>query len=326
MRTNYNEYSVDDSRKNSEFSDFHVGLDEFGKTSERNPKESSESIGAAMISNQKKNLMDTESEEQRRNGQLTWMQALFRGIQVFLAETIACLFVYSIRLLTKVNGLSILSQALAESMTLMFVTAVFMRENAGHLDLLWTPMLWFLGKLGLPGWYVPVYWLAQTVASVLATLFAWSMTAGFDRSLGLGTPELHPGYTAGQGCGSEFLGTFIESSVFIWLLMAFGVKNYYEQVGTSYKSVLLYVLAMGFAHFAASVTFHPISGASFSWLMYFIPAAISGKLSSDWWIYLVGPLFGNVMALTVFKIYVWIDDNAGEHAYKRDIKNKVKTC
>jgi len=284
-------------------------------------------IGASMIDNNGENLMVTEAEHQREDRKLTWLEGFFRALQIFLAEFAANLFFFSVTFVSAANGSSSLVQAWVETSALMFVLAVFMRENAGHLDVFLTPVLWFLGKLGLPAWYMPVYWLAQIVAVILATLFTWSLTEGFDRSFGLGVTRLAPGYTQGQGAGAEVLGTFIETSVFIWLLMSFGVRNYYEQIGTSYKSVVLFILSVGFSHLTVALTFGPITGASFNWLRHFSPAVISGTIDSSWWIYFVGSLFGTLLALVVFKIYIWIDSNAGEHAYKKQIKKtKLKNC
>lgn len=285
-----------------------------------------DNIQGSMLDNNGKNLKDTEASEQAMDRRLTWLEGFFRGVQVFLAELFANLFFFSVTLITAANGSSVMTQAIAESVTLMVVLAIFMRENAGHLDVFLTPVLWFLGKLGLPFWYIPVYWLAQVLAMILATLFTWSLVPGFDKSLGLGTTYLTPGYTQGQGCGAEVLGTFIETSAFIWLLMAFGVRNYYEQIGASYKSVVLFILSIGFSHLGVAITFGPITGAALNWLRHFMPAIISGTINGNWWIYFVGSLFGTLLSLVVFKIYIWIDDNAGEHAYKRDLCNKVKTC
>lgn len=240
-------------------------------------------------------------------------------------EFLACLIFFTASLASVITGVGFQGQALATFGLVMALLAVFVRENAAHFHPHVTIIITLMGKLGLPWYFMLLHLLAQALAAILATLFAWALTPGNDRTLGLGLDVLAFGYTPGQGLFALTLGGLINMSVMIWMLGSLGEMNYYEQTGEVQKSLKPFSLVIAAAHLGTSLAFGRIAGNKFHWYLYFFPGVFSGQIdTSNWWIWFVSDLLAAVLAFGVYQLRTWIENMAGGLSHVRKVKLKKK--
>lgn len=249
-----------------------------------------------------------QTEERKIKNTHNTCQIFSRMATTFFGEFVASFLLYSAILIGGMNNLPILNLSLLTAAVNFFVASIFIKENVGHTDPMITIALTLIGKLGLPWYYCFCYLLAQPIAAIIASLFAWALSPGFDRSLGLGIDRLGSGFTPGQGLGAEVFGTTILYTFLIWTLNSSDRKNFYEHVGTITKSNTLFSLSLAMVQLTICLAFGPIVGTNFSWYLYFFPGFISGAFDrSDWWIWFVGPLLGLGLSLAGYYIFHWLD-------------------
>jgi len=243
---------------------------------------------------------EQERKEEQKLADATGWELWSRWCASLYNEFFSCLFYFTVVLACRVAGSTLEIQALCEALTIVGVLSVWVRENAGHLDPVITIMLTIEGRLGLPWYFMFAHLLGQACAAVLATAFALSMTPGFDRALGLGTPVLAFGYTPGQGLEYQLWGCLLIYTVFIWLVTSAGTVNFFETTGPNFRFGSLFAIACGFAHGGAALAFGAVAGTYFNFYLYIFPAAISGTLdSSNWWLWFVAPPAAGFFALCV---------------------------
>jgi hypothetical protein len=255
--------------------------------------------------------MMKERAEQEKLAGLTPAQLWWRWWTAFQMEFWACLVYFTLTLTARVTGSTLQIQALTEGLVMIGVLSVWVRENAAHIDPIITIMLVITGRLGLPWWYSLAHLLGQAAAICVATAFALMVTPGFDRALGLGTPVLAFGYTAGQGFGAQTLGCMVIYLIFIMLVTSAGTTNFFEHTGSNFRFNTLFAVAVGFVHSGVSLALGAIAGTYFHWYLYFFPAIISGTIdTSNWWLWFVSPLAGGFFALCILYSSRWSDQLA----------------
>jgi len=238
-------------------------------------------------------------------------QIAMRIWTTFSMEFLASLLYYIVILMATNTGVSFLGLCFADAAAITALMSIFARENACHIDPCITLGLAATGKLGLKWYWMFVYLLAQPIACIVACLFVWAMTPGFDRFLGLGVEVLAFGYTPGQGLCAVFFGAFITYTVHIWMVNARGVRNFYEHTEFSYKHNTLFALSLGFSRLMADIGLGKVAGVYFNWYPQFFSGVISSQTdTSNWWIWFVGPGLGVICAVGVYYLNHWWDEMA----------------
>lgn len=234
----------------------------------------------------------------------------FNWLRIFFLETLATWIFLSLVLLTASTPAPPLALAFVHGLGLFLIFGVFMSEDAGHTNPSVTIVLALLKKLPGPWWSAFIYIFAQMLGAILAVLLTWLLTPDFDRSLGLGSPGLTPGFTSGQGFVAEFFGSAVLYSVIVWVVC---LRLYHKKKSKGVITDLPMFLSpnpalvIGFAFTAISIPAIFVTGASFNWFRQFWPALISGTLDGNWWLYLVGPLAGILLTWLLMWGYLkWI--------------------
>jgi aquaporin Z/aquaporin NIP len=137
--------------------------------------------------------------------------------------------------------------------------------------------------------YVPVYVIAQLLGAMLAALVAWGMFGEAART------AAHLGATApaaGVGAWSVVLAEAVVTFVLTLVVMSVATDNRVPR-GTA-------AIAIGWALGAAIFISGPISGAGVNPARALGPIIVSGSFT-DWWIYLLAPLVGAIVATTLYE-------------------------
>lgn len=253
----------------------------------------------------------------------TKWQMFFRILTTFVGEFVATFLLYTVILVGTVNNTSLLNIVFIAAAGNFFVASIFVRENVGHTDPMVTIAFTLIGKLGLPWYHCFCYLLAQPLAAIFASLFAWALSPGLDKSLGLGIDHLAYGFNTGQGLCAVVFGTTINYTFLIWTVASSNRENYYEHVGTITKENTLFSLSLAMVQIVIGLTFGPIVGPNFSWYLYFFPGFISGAFNkSHWWIWLVGPPLGMGLSLAGYYIFHGFDKLSWQTTERKFTRSK----
>jgi aquaporin Z/aquaporin NIP len=144
----------------------------------------------------------------------------------------------------------------------------------------------------LPWLYVPVYVVAQFVGAVLAALVAWGILGSSARSvadLGATFPA------AGVSSWSVFLAEGVVTFLLTLVIMSVATD---DRVPRGIAAI-----AIGWALSAAIFISGPVSGAGVNPARAIGPMIVAAKFT-DWWIYLVAPLVGAVLATTLYQQFL----------------------
>jgi MIP family channel proteins len=131
-----------------------------------------------------------------------------------------------------------------------------------------------------------IYWLVQLSGGVLAALVTRALLADEGRAANYGATTVSEKFLQGRplpGLVAEVIGTF----VLMWAIMGVAVNPRGERAWAG----LVIGMALGLGVMALA----PLSGAGFNPARWFGPAVVSGEYS-DFWIYIVGPLVGALLA------------------------------
>ena len=134
---------------------------------------------------------------------------------------------------------------------------------------------------------LPMYILAQLAGSIIASLAVYT-SIGRSGNVGLTLPLAGGWYQA-----------FILEVILTFFLMLVGIAMKEEKGMTGYKS--FGGIAIGGIIIFDDILGLRISGASMNPARSFGPALVSGNLVNNW-IYWMAPIFGAVIAVSVFKI------------------------
>jgi glycerol uptake facilitator-like aquaporin len=140
-----------------------------------------------------------------------------------------------------------------------------------------------------PWAYVPAYIVAQFVGAIGAALVAWGMfgdSALRVAHLGARFPA------AGVGSWSAFLAEGVVTFLLALVIMSVATD---DRVSRGISAI-----AIGSALSAAIFISGPVSGEGVNFARAIGPMIVAGKFT-DWWIYLIAPLIGAVLATTLYQ-------------------------
>jgi MIP family channel proteins len=164
----------------------------------------------------------------------------------------------------------------------VFIIIQSLGETSGaHVNPAVTVAFWAMGRF--PGARVLPYVLAQLVGAALGS---WLV-------LGVAAPGSDLGATLPAHGALQALG--IETFLTFWLMLViFRVTSGSKEVG------ILAGLAISSTVALEALVAGPLTGASMNPARSLAPALLSGNWT-DWWVYLVGPVAGALLAVAVDK-------------------------
>lgn len=179
------------------------------------------------------------------------------------------------------GGGGLVGVALAHGLTLAVLVSAFGAISGGHFNPAQTVALYVAGKIpaARAGWYI----VAQLAGALAAGLLLRAIfTPAVWEPTHLGTPTLGPDI-------SQPVGIVIEAVATLLLLFAvFGTA-------VDPRGPKIGGLAIGLAITADILFAGPLTGAAMNPARWFGPAIVSG-FSSDWYVWIAGPLAGAVVA------------------------------
>ena len=179
-----------------------------------------------------------------------------------------------------------LAVALAFGIALVAVVAAIGHVSGGHVNPAVTIGQAAIGQF--PWRSVPGYLGAQLAGAILAALAIWLCFGDAARDdANLGATALAEGVNVGQGLLTEALITFV--LVFVVGLVASDPRVPSAQIAS---------IAVGFALAAGVFIGGPLTGGGVNPARALGPMIVSGELD-DFWIYIVGPLIGALLAAFV---------------------------
>lgn len=169
--------------------------------------------------------------------------------------------------------------ALAHGIALAVLVSALGVVSGGHFNPAVTLGVWLTGRID---WHrAAAYVIAQLIGALLA---AWSLRLVFPATVShnLGTPALGSGI-------DPLVGILVETILTVILVAAV--------MGTAVdlRGPRLGGLAIGFAVAADILMGGPLTGAAMNPARWFGPAAVVG-LWDNWYVWIVGPLLGGVIA------------------------------
>ena len=164
----------------------------------------------------------------------------------------------------------------------VFILIQSLGETSGaHINPAVTVAFWAMGRF--PGRRVLPYVLAQLAGAALGS---WAV-------LGVATPGSDLGATLPAHGAWQALG--IETFLTFWLMLViFRVTSGSKEVG------IMAGLAISATVALEALVAGPLTGASMNPARSLAPALLSGHMA-DWWVYLVGPVAGALLAVAVDK-------------------------
>jgi glycerol uptake facilitator protein len=139
-----------------------------------------------------------------------------------------------------------------------------------------------------------VYWLVQLTGGVAGALVTRLLLVDEGRASGYGATSVNDVLLQGSalpGLVAEVIGTF----VLMWAIMGTAVNPRGERAWAG--------LVIGIALGLGVMTLGPLSGAGFNPARWFGPAIVSGEFA-DFWIYIIGPLLGALVAALGYRAMV----------------------
>jgi MIP family channel proteins len=199
--------------------------------------------------------------------------------------TFALVFIGAGAVVLAANGtLDLLGVALAHGLVLAIMVSISVHTSGGLLNPAATVALWVTGKLasGRTVVYIVVQ-MAAAVAAALLLRYLVNDTNLFDAA-SAGAPQVAAGVDSGRAIIIEAVTTFF----LVWAIFGTAVDDrgpYTKTAGLTIGLVIAFdILAFG-----------PYTGAAMNPARWFGPALVGG-LWDLWYVYVVGPLAGAVLA------------------------------
>jgi MIP family channel proteins len=193
-------------------------------------------------------------------------------------------------------GSALVGIALAHGLVLAIMVSNLGHISGGHFNPAVTLSVWVAGKIETGR--AAVYVLAQLVgAAAGAGLLRLILPSGLWRATSLGVPQVShaAGFTNGKAVLLEAVLTFF--LVFTVFASAIDERGTFKSLaGLTIGLVLTFDILMGGA----------ITGAAMNPARWFGPALVGGKWT-DWWVYLIGPAIGGVVASSVY-LFIFLRD------------------
>jgi MIP family channel proteins len=179
-----------------------------------------------------------------------------------------------------------LAVPLAGGIVLAIVVASMGHVSGAHLNPAVT--LGLAVNRRFPWSAVPAYLIAQFVGGAVAALVAWAFYGDAARSVAkLGATYPAPGVSLGSAFAAEAVVTFM----LVLVVIAVATDTRVPQ-GVA-------AMAIGAALAAAILISGPISGGSVNPARSIGPMIVAGNMT-DWWLYVLAPLLGGVVAATLY--------------------------
>lgn len=237
-----------------------------------------------------------------RNNSNAWPKEIGKGIsatlRIFLMDLVCTVMFVTLILVPPVRGYSFQTIAFVEATAVFAITAVFLKENVGHLNPLWTIVVYVSGRSPFPWWMSIVQLVAMFLGWVIGAAMTILSTVGITASAGLGAPTVNSLFTIGQAFYFEFFGTIIQFAVPFFFMISANRRIFYGNLmmnGDKGINLLFPFMVSGF-HALAFIFSFDVTGASLNWFRYLVPTIISGTFDAPTqWIYFVGPLLGVVL-------------------------------
>jgi glycerol uptake facilitator-like aquaporin len=164
-------------------------------------------------------------------------------------------------------------------MALVVAVAMFVHLGVAHCNPMVT--LAFAMLHSISWWRALQLWFMQFFAWVVVGLIALGIYG--QTALAGAKPAIGAGHSSLVAFFAEALGAFI---------LVLVVLMYQKRFGQT--------LAIGMGLFVPMAIFLQISGAALNQLRWFIPTLISNTYTSEWWVWLFGPLLGAFVAYGFF--------------------------
>jgi glycerol uptake facilitator protein len=222
-----------------------------------------------------------------------------RGTPAYVAEFIGTfflvLFVCSVVSVNSADGLGFTDYSVI-GLVHVFVLAVMIyalgSTSGAHFNPAVTLALALKRKIA---WLdALIYWLVQLAAAVAAALVTKALLLDEGRAADYGATTVSDKFLQGKPLGAllvEIIGTF----VLMWAIMTFAVNPKGERAWAG--------LGIGMALGVGVMVFAPLDGAGFNPARSFGPAIVSGEFA-DFWVYVVGPAIGAVLAAFAYAFVV----------------------
>jgi aquaporin Z len=193
--------------------------------------------------------------------------------------------------LTAAGGATLIGIAAAHGFVIAVMVSALGHISGGQFNPAVTTALLVTRKIS------PVEWGAYVVTQLVAgAVAAYALVAIYPETLRtathLGVPAVGEGYSTGQVLLVEIILTFF--LVFTVFAVAVDAKGAFKMIAG---------LPIGFVVFFDILMGGPLSGGAMNPARWFGPALASGTWD-NWWIWIVGPIVGGVLAAFAYEIVV----------------------
>jgi MIP family channel proteins len=183
-----------------------------------------------------------------------------------------------------------LATPLAFGIALLVVVAAIGHVSGGHVNPAVTLALAVTGKF--PWRYVPAYLVAQLVGAVLGALGTWVAFGGPGRDVAhLAATTPSTGVGALQALAVEAIVTF----VLVFTVIAVATD---DRVADAVAPI-----AVGAALAVGVFVAGPVTGGAVNPARALGPMIVAGQFTA-WWVYLVGPIVGGIIAAVIYDRFV----------------------
>jgi MIP family channel proteins len=135
-----------------------------------------------------------------------------------------------------------------------------------------------------------IYILAQLTGAIGGAFATKGLLLDEGRATEWGTPHVSALLSGNiAGCIVELIGTFC--LVLVILAAVYSKKSFKEWAPLAIGTTLGFIVMVG----------GPLSGGSFNPARWFGPALAASGFDGSWWLYIVGPLLGSLLAAAVFR-------------------------
>ncbi|HXE44828.1 MAG TPA: MIP family channel protein [Conexibacter sp.] len=223
-----------------------------------------------------------------------------RGMPAFVAETIGTFllvfFICGFISVSHAGGFDLAGLALAHAFVLAVLVYALGGASGAHFNPAVTFALWSIRKISTPN--AVVYWICQCVGGILGALVVLLLFKDVGDPVNYGATAinsqvLHNG-SVWLALIAEALGTFM----LMWAIMGLAVNPRGEAAMAG--------IGIGAALGVAVMIFGPATGAGLNPARWLGPAVASGRFD-DFWLYIVGPLAGALLAALIYRTFVLED-------------------
>jgi len=223
-----------------------------------------------------------------------------RGMPAFVAETIGTFllvfFICGFISVSHAGGFDLAGLALAHAFVLAVLIYALGGTSGAHFNPAVTFALWAIRRISTPN--AVAYWICQCIGGILGALVVLLLFKDVGDPVNYGATAinaqiLHNG-SVWLALIAEALGTFM----LMWAIMGLAVNPRGEAA--------LAGLGIGAALGVAVIVFGPATGAGLNPARWLGPAVASGRFD-DFWLYIVGPLLGALLAALIYRTFVLED-------------------